>query len=101
MSHKPKHKSKHGICCLCQRETDLTFHHLIPRKVHRRAYFKKNFSKQKLNDGIHVCRQCHRVVHKSYTEMELAKKFNSADTLTADPFLVKPFEWLSKQKIKA
>ena len=94
-------KSKHGICCLCQRETDLTFHHLIPRKVHRRAYFKKNFSKQELNVGIDVCRQCHRVIHKSYNEMALAKEFNSVALLAADPLLANQFEWLSKQKIKA
>jgi len=94
-------KSKHGICCLCKRETDLTFHHLIPRKVHRRAYFKKHFTKQELNVGIDVCRQCHRVIHKSFSEMELAKSFNSIDKLIAEPLLVNQFEWLSKQKIKA
>jgi len=74
-------KSKHGICW--------------------RAYFKKNFSKQELNVGIDVCRQCHRVIHKSYNEMELAKDFNSLALLIADPLLSKQFEWLSKQKIKA
>ena len=94
-------KSKHGVCCLCKRETDLTFHHLIPRKVHRRAYFKKHFTKQELNVGIDVCRQCHRVIHKSFSEMELAKSFNSIDKLIAEPLLVNQFEWLSKQKIKA
>ena len=94
-------KSKHGVCCLCKRETDLTFHHLIPRKVHRRAYFKKHFTKQELNVGIDVCRQCHRVIHKSFSEMELAKSFNSMDKLITEPLLANQFEWLSKQKIKA
>lgn len=93
--------SKHGVCCLCKRETDLTFHHLIPRKVHRRAYFKKNYSKAQLNEGIDVCRQCHRVLHKSYSEMELAKSFNVIEKITAEPFLTKQFAWLAKQKIKA
>ena len=92
---------KHGTCCLCNRITDLTFHHLIPRKVHRRAYFKKNFSKQELNVGIDVCRQCHRVIHKTYNEMKLAKEFNSVALLIADPLLANQFDWLSKQKIKA
>ena len=96
-----KSNSKHGVCCLCKRETDLTFHHLIPRKVHRRAYFKKHFTKQELNIGIDVCRQCHRVIHKSYNEMELAKSFSSIDKLIAEPLLANQFEWLSKQKIKA
>ena len=94
-------KSKHGVCCLCKRETDLTFHHLIPRKVHRRAYFKKHFTKLELNVGIDICRQCHRVIHKSYSEMELAKSFNSIEKITAEPLLANQFDWLSKQKIKA
>ena len=93
--------SKHGTCCLCNRITDLTFHHLIPRKVHRRAYFKKNFTKDELNVGIDVCRQCHRVIHKSYSEMVLAKNLNSLESIRQEPLLAKQFEWLSKQKIKA
>lgn len=93
--------SKHGICCLCKRETDLTFHHLIPRKVHRRAYFKKNFSKLELNTGIDVCRQCHRGIHKTYNEMELAKQFNSIDKIMIDPVLSKHVSWVAKQRIKS
>jgi len=93
--------SKHGICCLCQRETDLTFHHLIPRKVHRRAYFKKNFTKQELNIGIDICRQCHRAIHKTYNEMELAKQFNSIELIHSDPLLSKHFSWIAKQRIKS
>ena len=92
--------AKYGICCLCNRNTDLTFHHLIPRKVHRRAYFKKNFTNQELNIGIDVCRQCHRVIHKSYNEMELAKIYNSKERLVAEPLLANQFDWISKQKIK-
>lgn len=92
---------KHGVCCLCKRETDLTFHHLIPRKVHRRAYFKKHYSKRELNVGIDVCRQCHRVIHKSFSEMGLAKSFNSIEKIIAESLLAKQFEWLAKQKIKA
>ena len=81
--------------------TDLTFHHLIPRKVHRRAYFKKNFNKQELNVGIDICRQCHRVIHKSYSEMELAKSLNSIEALVADPLLLNQFTWIAKQKIRS
>jgi hypothetical protein len=42
-------------CDLCGCTRPLTFHHLIPRKVHRRAAFKKNYSKEQLNHGLQVC----------------------------------------------
>ena len=94
-------KTKHGTCCLCGRETDLTFHHLIPRMVHRRKHFKKHFTKEELNTGIDICQQCHSVIHDSYTEMELAKQYHSLDALKADEFLANQFKWVSKQKLKA
>lgn len=68
-------------CPTCHRKTYLTFHHLIPRKVHRRAHFKKHFSKQDLNKGILICRQCHSGIHRFYDEMTLAKQFDSLEKL--------------------
>ena len=35
-------------CQLCQRQSLLTFHHLIPRKMHRRSRFNKKYSKAEL-----------------------------------------------------
>ncbi|MBT8115304.1 MAG: hypothetical protein KJP04_07980 [Arenicella sp.] len=67
-------RSKHGHCPLCQRLTHLTFHHFVPRKVHRRAHFKKHFTKDQLNQGVAVCRQCHSGIHRFYDEMHLAKR---------------------------
>lgn len=93
-------KTKHGICCLCHRDTHLTFHHLIPRMVHRRTHFKKHFTKEQLNEGIDICHQCHRVIHESYGEMELAKNLNTYDALISDPLLANQFQYLSKQKIR-
>ena len=33
-------------CQLCGRETPLQFHHLIPRKVHKRAYFARRYDRE-------------------------------------------------------
>ena len=71
-------KSKTGRCCLCGRDTELTFHHLIPRKVHRRARFRKHATRTELQAGIDLCRLCHRGLHRLYDEMTLAKRLNSA-----------------------
>ncbi len=93
-------KLKTGICPLCHRKTRLTFHHLIPKKMHRRAHFKKRYTKQELNDGIAICRQCHDGIHRFYSEMELAKHFDTQKALQADEDLANYFEWVSKQRIR-
>lgn len=91
---------KRGECPLCHRETDLTFHHLIPRKMHRRTYFKKHFEKLTLASGIDICRQCHRGIHKIYDEMTLAKQFYSLALIQADETLSNHFAWVAKQKVR-
>ena len=93
-------KIKNGVCPTCNRSTHLSFHHFMPRKVHRRSYFKKNFSKTELNEGVSLCNQCHRAVHKFYDEMHLAKHLNSLELLQSNEELTKHFEWLAKQKIR-
>ncbi|QIZ72827.1 hypothetical protein [Oxynema aestuarii] len=97
---EPNRREKFGLCPLCQRECYLTFHHLIPRKVHRREFFKKNYSKDELNRGLDICRLCHNGIHDLYDEMTLAKEFASLDLLLADRGLSKHFEWVAKQKIR-
>jgi hypothetical protein len=92
-------RARFGTCPLCQREVDLTFHHLIPKKMHRRTFFKKNYSKQTLAEGIDICRKCHTGIHKTYDEMQLAKRFNTLEDLQSDPPLTTHFTWVSKQKV--
>lgn len=92
-------RSRFGVCPLCQREVDLTFHHLIPKKMHRRTFFKKNYSKQQLAEGIDICRKCHTGIHKSYDEMQLAKRFNTIMDLQSDATLATHFAWVAKQKV--
>ncbi|MEK9535119.1 MAG: hypothetical protein VW104_09615, partial [Halieaceae bacterium] len=73
-------------------------HHLIPKKVHRRARFKRHFSKEALQAGIRVCRLCHKGIHREYDEMTLAREFNSLEQLREDSVLSKHFEWVAKQR---
>lgn len=92
-------RSKHGTCPLCQRECSLTFHHLIPRKLHRRTHFRKHYDREQLNIGVNICRQCHRGIHKQYDEMALGKQLCSLELLQADEDLQRHFQWVSKQRI--
>jgi hypothetical protein len=77
---------------------DLTFHHLIPRKLHRRPRFRKQYERERLAQGIYVCRECHNAIHTTYTEMELAQGLASPEALLADPVLSRHFAWLSRQR---
>ena len=85
-------------CATCARLVPLPFHHLIPRKVHRRAHYRRHYDREKLNEGIMVCRRCHKGIHKSYDEMTLARQFSSLDALLADETLAKHFRWVAKQR---
>lgn len=82
----------------CGRQTALTFHHLIPKKLHRRAFFQKHYNKEQLNTGINICRPCHDGIHDLYGEMELAKRFPTLESLLADEALHRHFAWVAKQK---
>lgn len=93
-----KRSEQQGICTCCGRNTMLTFHHLIPRKLHRRTAFKKRYTRDELNQGIAVCRACHSGIHDLYTEMQLAKAFTHLNQLLADPALQLHFAWVAKQK---
>ena len=93
-------REKYGMCPFCGRECPLTFHHLIPRKLHRRVRFKKTYTREERNEGIAVCRQCHDGIHDLYDEMTLAKRCATPERLLSDPLLQKHFRWVAKQKIR-
>jgi len=76
----------------------LTAHHLIPRKLHRRKHFKKNFEKAELQNTISICRECHSGLHKLYDEMQLGKTLNTIDKLLRDPQVKKHIEWVARQR---
>ena len=87
-------------CCpLCARTTVLTFHHLIPKKMHRRPHFRKHYSREELSKGVYICRQCHNGVHRLFDEMQLAKQFYSLELLLASEALQKHCRWVGRQKV--
>ncbi len=97
----PTHNSRslrRGECPCCRREVALTFHHLIPRKMHRRPRFRKHYDRDTLNRGIFLCRRCHSGIHKRYDELTLARDFSTPDALLADPDLQRHFAWVARQK---
>ncbi len=91
--------SGYGCCQMCEREKPLTFHHLIPKKNHRKNWFKRNFSKQEMKRrGIMVCRECHYKIHQVHDEKTLGKHYNHLDLLLADAEIAKFIKWVKKKK---
>lgn len=86
-------------CPCCFRRVALTFHHLIPRKVHRRARFKKHFERETLNEGVYICRKCHTGIHKAYDQMTLANDFRTLKDILEDEALQRHFDWVGKQRV--
>ena len=92
-------KTKPEYCELCLRAKPLSFHHLIPKKNHRRNYFKKTFSKEDMTTrGIWLCRLCHRKLHKTYSEQDLGKRLNTLEAITAQEEMQVFLAWAKKQK---
>lgn len=85
-------------CTLCQRGVRLTFHHLIPRKLHKRKRFAKTYSRDQLNEGIMLCTRCHKGLHKLYNEMELGSRLNTLQALKEDPAIARHVAWVARQK---
>lgn len=85
-------------CALCGRAVPLSFHHLIPRKVHRRNHFAKHYTREQLAAGIHVCRLCHKGIHNAHDEITLAKALNTLEKLKRDEQVRRHVEWVRKQK---
>lgn len=90
---------KEDICELCSREADTRKHHLIPRAVHTKKRFIRQFGKKEMRcRGIRICDLCHNGIHDLIPEKELAEHFNTKELLLADPRIIKHIEWVRKQK---
>ncbi|MEY3724609.1 MAG: hypothetical protein RLZZ365_544 [Pseudomonadota bacterium] len=75
------------ICPICERQippTQMDAHHLVPRS-------KGGKETQYLH------RICHRQIHALFTETELARRFNSADTIRQHPQMQRFIEWIKNK----
>ena len=84
-------------CVLCGREQPLTFHHVIPRTLHRKRWVKARFSVSALQSGLWLCRDCHDAVHRFISHRELAESFHSLEALRGHPEVAKFVAWVARQ----
>ncbi|MFK8113618.1 MAG: hypothetical protein AB8B91_15560 [Rubripirellula sp.] len=88
-------------CALCGRVTrrGTTEHHLIPRTLHSNKWFKKNFSREQMQETISLCYDCHDAIHEFIPrEKELGRSYHSIEALLAHEKLGKFVCWVRKQK---
>lgn len=82
-------------CGLCERETPtLTEHHLIPRSQGRRRGWKVADLPKVL-----LCSPCHKFLHKTFTNAELAGEFNNVDALLEHEDVQRFLKWVRKQPV--
>ena len=85
-------------CELCDRESQLTFHHLIPKCLHSNKWYKKNYTRKELSRGINICvNECHLEIHKLITEKEMGKYYNTKERLLKHEKVKKYIKWIKKR----
>ncbi len=68
-------------CLFCHRDLPLTFHHLVPKSLHKKQWVKRRFTKKSLQEGILICRDCHDALHKMITRKECATTYNTYEKI--------------------
>lgn len=88
-----------GVCELCNREKELSFHHLIPKTLHSKNYFKKKYKRQfMVSHGLYLCHECHRNIHIFFSEKELGKYYFTKNKLLETDKIKNFLNWVKKQK---
>ena len=84
-------------CALCGRHGPaLTKHHLIPRAVHDRKWARRRFGRAELQARVlWLCQPCHRHIHATLSEKQLAHHYHTRETLLAHPEIARFVRWIA------
>jgi hypothetical protein len=93
-------KTQPDACELCGRALRLTFHHLVPRKVHKRRRLIRTHGKVEMRStGLWLCRLCHSGIHTIIpNEKSLAESYYTKELLLGHDGIVRHVAWVRKQK---
>lgn len=73
-------------CQICNIQTKLTKHHLIPKVKDK---FKQNLT-------INICSNCHTFLHANFSESELRDNLNSLEKILNNEICKKYINWRIK-----
>lgn len=87
------------LCELCLRKNlKLTFHHLVPRKMHKKKYIRKAHPNIEFNKyGIHVCIPCHKQLHNTFSHRELALTYYTIERILMSDLMCAAIAFNAKQ----
>jgi len=87
-------RQKQMNCELCMVEASHNFHHLIPRTVHSNKWFKKRYTRAQMAEGIDVCWECHKTIHRLIpSEKVLGRSYNTVELLLGHEEVAKYVLW--------
>ena len=87
-----------GACELCGRVVERrTRHHLIPRSRHGNKRVKRSFSREELHRTVPLCGACHRQIHRTLTEKELEREYNTVEALLSHPDIFRFVRWIERK----
>ena len=87
-----------GVCELCGRVVERrTRHHLIPRSRHTNKRVKRSFNREELNHTVPLCTACHRQIHRTLTEKELEREYNTVEALLSHPDIFRFVRWIERK----
>jgi hypothetical protein len=93
--------SAEGRCELCARllaEDRLTRHHLLPRsrarKMKRRSKGRRELKRRDPGRTVALCAPCHRNVHVSIDNADLARGYDTVEALRDHPGVRRFTEWV-------
>ncbi|ASM73757.1 MULTISPECIES: HNH endonuclease [Roseobacteraceae] len=82
--------SQSPVCPLCLRpipsDVPQSLHHLIPK-----------LKGGKGGPVVLLHHICHREVHRTFSETELARQYNTPETIRADPRMARFLDWVAKR----
>lgn len=94
-------------CQMCERIMPLTFHHLFPKKIHKRIEERKRGDKGEAvgipkhllrTCGIMICRPCHSMLHRTFDHRTLAEEKNTLEKICDDPKIISWIAYARKQR---
>lgn len=85
-----------AICALCEREAEVTRHHLIPQSRHGKRRTRLRYEREELKRKLiaPLCRPCHKQVHAVLTEKELERDYHTIALLREHPEIAKFVAWV-------
>ncbi|MFZ9011581.1 MAG: hypothetical protein ACO21J_07980 [Anaerohalosphaeraceae bacterium] len=89
---------KQQHCQLCGRQKRLTFHHFIPRFCHSNKWFKKRLTRDQMQQGLDLCKDCHKFLHKQFTEKQLGRELTTRQEMLKNETIANFIHWVRKKK---